>query len=173
MNTSLRENWLEALVGLAVIGVAVWFVTFAYARTGGGMAGSTYELSARFPGASGVSEGTDVRVSGLKVGTVTGLKLDPKTYQAIVKFSIDQAVKVPTDTSAAITSQGILGGTFISLVPGGDPEMLKAGGEITDTQGSTDLMGLIGNYINKGSSSTPAPAPAPAPGAAPGAAPAK
>jgi len=175
MSSNLRENWLEALVGLLVIGVAAWFVSYAYARTSGSVGLDSYVLTARFPSASGVSEGTDVRVSGLKVGTVTGLKLDPKSYQALVKFSIDSAVKLPTDSTAAITSQGILGGNFISLVPGGDPEMLKPGGEITDTQGSTDLMGLIGSYINRSGSSSGAaaaggsatPAAKPAPGAAP------
>ncbi len=159
MSSSLKENWLEALVGLLVIGVAAWFVTYAYARTSGarGSDGS-YELSARFPNATGVSEGTDVRVSGLKVGTVTGLKLDPKTFQAIARFSLDAAVKLPTDSTAAITSQGILGGSYISLVPGGDTAMLKPGAEIIDTQGSTDLMGLIGGYINRSGSSAAKPA---------------
>ena len=154
MSSSLKENWLEALVGLLVIGVAVWFVTFAYARTGGGGPGDgAYELSARFPSAAGVTEGTDVRVSGLKIGTVTGLKLDPKTFQAVARFSVDGAVKLPIDSTAAITQQGILGGSYVSVVPGGDTAMMKPGGEITDTQGSTDLMGLIGSYINRSGSS--------------------
>ncbi len=170
MSSSLKDNWLEALVGLLVVGVAVWFVAYAYARTSGNVGAASYELSARFPGATGVSEGTDVRVSGLKVGTVTGLKLDPKTYQAIARFSVDSAIRLPTDSTAAITSQGILGGTFVSLVPGGDTTMLKPGAEITDTQGSTDLMGLLGSYVNRsGSTATPAAgaaaAPAPAAGA--------
>jgi len=155
MSSSLKENWLEALVGLLVIGVAAWFVAYAYARTSGGGAGDgAYEIAARFPNASGVTEGTDIRVSGLKVGAVTRLKLDPKTFQAIARFSVDSAVKLPTDTTAAITSQGILGGSYISLVPGGDPTMLKPGAEITDTQGSTDLMSLIGSYINRSGSSS-------------------
>ncbi len=170
MSSSLKENWLEALVGLLVIGVAAWFVTFAYARTSGGSTGNgSYEISARFPNATGVSEGTDIRVSGLKVGTVTHLKLDPKTYQAIASFSVDSAVKLPTDSSAAITSQGILGGSYISLVPGGDPTMMKPGAEIIDTQGSTDLMGLIGSYINRSGSSVAKPDAGATPGAAPAA----
>ena len=158
MSSSLKENWLEALVGLLVIAVAAWFVTYAYARTSGNVGSGSYELTARFPNASGVSEGTDVRVSGLKIGTVTGLKLDPKTFQAIARFSLDSAVRLPSDSTAAITSQGILGGSYISLVPGGDTQMLKAGAEITDTQGSTDLMGLIGSYINRSGSSSAKPA---------------
>ena len=164
MSSSLKENWLEALVGLLVIAVAAWFVTYAYARTSGSsMGGGTYELSARFPSASGISEGTDVRVSGLKVGTVTGIKLDPKTYQAIAHFSVDSAVKLPTDSSAPRSPRrGILGGSYVSLTPGGDPAMMKPGAEITDTQGSTDLMGLIGNYINRSGSGTAKPADTPA-----------
>jgi len=166
MSSSLKDNWIEALVGLIVIGVAAWFVAFAYARTSGNVGAGSYELAARFPSATGVSEGTDVRVSGLKVGTVTALRLDPKTYQAIARFSIDSAVHLPTDTTAAITSQSILGGSFISLVPGGDTTMMNPGAEITDTQGSTDLMGLIGSYVNRSGSSSAAGAATSTPTAA-------
>ncbi len=161
MSSSLKDNWLEALVGLLVIGVAAWFVAYAYARTSGGAGGVSYAITARFPSAAGVTEGTDVRVSGLKVGSVTGLKLDPKSYQAIASFSLDKTVQLPVDSTAAITSQGILGGSYVNLVPGGDQVMLKPGAEITDTQGSTDLMGLIGSYINRSGSSAAKPAPAP------------
>lgn len=158
MRALLKDNIIEAIIGLVVIAVAIAFVVFAYQRTGAG-AGGGYVLAARFPNVTGVSPGTDVRVSGMKVGVVTGSRLDPKTFQAVLDLSIDPAVRLPVDSSAAITSEGILGGSYISLTPGGDPETLKAGAEITDTQGATDLMGLIGGYINRtGASAAPAPA---------------
>jgi phospholipid/cholesterol/gamma-HCH transport system substrate-binding protein len=92
----------------------------------------------------------------MKVGTVTSQTLDPASYQAVVTLSVDKAVSLPLDSSAAITSEGLLGGSFIALVPGGDPDKLAPGDEISDTQGATDLMGLIGSVINRsGSSETP------------------
>lgn len=149
MSASLRENWLEALVGVAVLAVAAWFLSFAYRVTGSGARGGTYELTARFPNATGVTAGTDIRISGLKVGQVTRLDLDPKTYQAVARFTVDGAVKLPADSSAAITQAGLLGGSYVSLVPGGDAAVLRPGDEISDTQGSADLMGLIGQYVNR------------------------
>ena len=147
MRALLKDNVVEALIGLIVIAVAVGFVVFAYNRTSGSSGG--YALAARFPNVTGVSTGTDVRVSGMKVGVVTGQHLDAKTFQAVLDLSIDPKVKLPVDSSAAITSEGILGGSYISLSPGGDPQTLKPGDEISDTQGATDLMGLIGSYINR------------------------
>ena len=149
MRALFKENVIEALIGAGVLLLAVWFITFAYGRTErGGMAGG-YTIAARFPNTSGVSVGTDVRVSGMKVGTVAAETLDPQTYQALLNLTIDKSVKLPLDTSAAITSEGILGGNYIALTPGGETEMLRPGDEITDTQGAIDMMSLIGSVINR------------------------
>lgn len=152
----LKDHVAEALAGLLVLALAIWFLVFALGRTGGS-GGDSYELKARFPNATGISVGSDVRVSGLKVGAVTAQTLDPASFQAIVTLAVDRQVKLPLDSSAAITSEGLLGGSFIALVPGGDSEQLAPGDEITDTQGSTDLLGLIGSVINRsGGSDMPA-----------------
>jgi phospholipid/cholesterol/gamma-HCH transport system substrate-binding protein len=147
----MREHVAEALAGLVVLLVAAWFLAFAWGRTGGGVGADNYTLLARFPNSAGISIGSDVRVSGMKVGTVSGQTLDPKTYQAVLTLSIDRKVKLPADSSAAITSEGLLGGSFIALIPGGDTSYLRSGDEISDTQGATDLMGLIGSFINRSS----------------------
>ncbi len=157
MAQMLKDHVAEALAGLAVLAVALWFLLFALGRTGASGTDS-YELKARFPNATGITVGSDVRVSGMKVGTVTAQTLDPASYQAVVTLSVDKAVTLPLDSSAAITSEGLLGGSFIALVPGGDPEKLAPGDEITDTQGATDLMGLIGSVINRSGGSSDAPA---------------
>lgn len=149
MRSLFKENVIEALIGAIVLLLGVWFVAFAYGRTERGGMDDAYTISARFPNASGVSVGTDVRVSGLKVGTVVAQDLDPQTFQALVRLQIDRKVKLPLDSSAAITSEGILGGNYIALAPGGDTEVLREGDEITDTQGSVDLMSLIGSVINR------------------------
>jgi phospholipid/cholesterol/gamma-HCH transport system substrate-binding protein len=156
----IREHGAEALAGLAVVAVAAGFLAFGLQRTGATASGGEYELVARFPNAAGISVGTDVRVSGLKVGRVSSQSLDPKTFQAVVTLSVDHSLSLPLDTSAAITSESLLGGSYIALVPGGDPEALRPGDEIVETQGATDLLGLVGAFINR-SGSEPPPATEP------------
>jgi phospholipid/cholesterol/gamma-HCH transport system substrate-binding protein len=94
-----------------------------------------------------VSPGTDVRLNGIKVGTVSSLDLDPNTYRAILHFTIRSDVKIPDDSSVKITSAGLLGGEYLAIVPGGSDKMLASGGVLTNTQGSIDLMGLLGRFI--------------------------
>ena len=91
--------------------------------------------------------GADVRLSGIKVGSVVDSKIDPATYQAIVRFSVTDNVKLPLDTAAAITAEGLLGGTYLSLRPGGSLENLAPGDEISETQDAVDLIGLIGKFM--------------------------
>lgn len=163
----VREHLAEALAGLVVVAIAGWFLAFAWTRSGSNAADS-YELIARFPNVAGVSVGTDVRVSGIKVGRVVAQELDPQTWQAVVRLAVDRRVSLPADSAAAITSEGLLGGTFIALMPGGDEERLAPGDEILDTQGATDLMGLVGAVINRtGTSSAGGSAPAPGASGAP------
>ncbi|PTQ09395.1 outer membrane lipid asymmetry maintenance protein MlaD [Sphingomonas oleivorans] len=156
MKTILRENVVEAIVGLAVVLLAIWFVLFAWDRTGGGAKANAITVTALFPNAAGVTVGTDVRVAGLKIGSVTDQKLDPQTFQVAVKLAIDPSVKLPADSSASVTSEGLLGSTFIGLTPGGSETSLKNGDMITDTQGAMDLMALIGQFINRPSSDSAA-----------------
>lgn len=149
MRVVLKENMIEALIGVVVVALAAWFVAFAYGRTGGGAERNGYHVTALFSNASGVGIGTDVRVAGMNVGRVTGSTLDPQSWQAKLTLAIDPKVKLPADSSAAITSEGIMGGSFIALLPGGDTMLLKDGDQIIDTSGSVDLMGMIGQFINQ------------------------
>lgn len=157
MRALFKDNIVEALIGLLVLIVAIGFVAFAYDRTQAGGGSDGYVLTARFPNVTGVSPGTDVRVSGIKVGKVVAQSLDPTSYQAIVELGVDKALKLPIDSSAAITTEGILGGSYISLTPGGETAMLKPGEEITETSGATDLLGLVGSFVNRSGGDAPAP----------------
>lgn len=148
MKTVLRENGVEALVGLLVVALAAWFALFAWDRTGGGARAGATQVVAMFPNAAGVDVGTEVRVAGLKVGTVAEQHLDPQSYQVATTLAIDPKLKIPSDSSAAITSEGFLGATYIALLPGGSETPLKTGDTIIDTQGATDLMGMIGQFMN-------------------------
>lgn len=148
MKGLIRENGFEAVIGLLVVAVAAWFILFAWQRTGGGL-DDTFKVKALFPIANGVTVGTDVRVAGLKVGSVAAQRLDPQSYQAEVTLALDDDLKIPSDSTAAITPEGLLGGTYIALLPGGSATPLKNGDVIVDTQGSIDMMGLIGSFINR------------------------
>ena len=149
MKGLFRENAGEAITGLLVVILAALFVLYAWRHTGGSGHANGYKVTALFPNASGVNVGTDVRVAGLKIGSVVDQKLDPQTYQVAVTLALDPAVKMPSDSSAAITSEGLLGSTFVALTPGGSTTPLKGGDTISDTQGAMDLMALIGQFINK------------------------
>jgi len=163
MKALLRENIGEAIVGLAVVLLAIWFLIFAWDRTGGGEKAGAIHVNALFSNAAGVNVGTDVRVAGLKIGSVSSLKLDPQSYQVAVTLALDPTVKLPSDSSAAIASEGLLGSNFVGLTPGGSPTPLKNGDTISDTQGSMDLMALIGQFINRPSGDGKPASPAPAP----------
>lgn len=158
MKGLLRDNLVEALVGLLVVALAAWFIFFAWQRTGDGGMRDSIRVIALFPAANGVAVGTDVRVAGLKVGSVSGQRLDPQSYQAEVTLAIDNDVKIPSDSSAAVTAEGLLGGTYIALLPGGSPTPLKDGDTILDTQGSVDMMGLMGSIINRSGGESAQPA---------------
>ncbi|HEY5364459.1 MAG TPA: outer membrane lipid asymmetry maintenance protein MlaD [Aestuariivirga sp.] len=139
----MKSDTLETLVGAAVVVVAFFFLIFAWDATGHGGASGGYRVSAQFDNISGINVGTDVRIAGIKVGTVVGQALDPKSYQARLIMQLRPEVNLSDDTSAKITSEGLLGAQFVSLEPGGSDGKLKDGSEISYTQGSVDMWNLI------------------------------
>lgn len=144
----MNGNLVETLIGALVLLVAGFFLAFAYTTGGVGSSRVTgYELNARFNRADGLVVGGDVRLSGIKIGTVTKQALDPKTFDAIVTFTVDSRYQLPEDSAVKIASEGLLGGNFISVEPGGSNATLKPGAEIKYTQGSVNLMDLIGQAI--------------------------
>jgi len=138
----MRENLVETLVGAIVLAIAITFLVYGYSVTEGD-SDDQLRVSAAFDRVDGLTVGSDVRLSGVKVGTVMSLALDPDTFSAKVSMAVGSAWKLPDDTSAKITSEGLLGGNYISLVPGGSDLSLEEGGEILYTQGSVDLISLI------------------------------
>ncbi|MBL4836815.1 MAG: outer membrane lipid asymmetry maintenance protein MlaD [Kordiimonadaceae bacterium] len=143
----MSSNLVESLVGAIVLLVAGWFLLFAYERTD--MANiDGYTLNARFDRIDGLDVGSDVRVAGIKVGTVVSSVLDTKSYQALVSFSIKSGIELPLDTAAAISSESLLGGSYLTLLPGGEDDMLIDGDIIEETQDAIDLLGLIGKFTS-------------------------
>jgi len=139
----MKSSAIETLVGAAVIGAALLFFAFAYRTAGYGGPSGGYHLIAQFNNIDGVSVGTDVRVAGIKVGSVVSQSLDPKSYQARINMILQPQVQLADDTSAKISSEGLLGAKFIALEPGGSDTKLADGGEISYTQGAVDMWSLI------------------------------
>ncbi len=160
-------------MGVVVLALAAGFLTYSLSVGGVRSHRGNYEISAKFGEAGSLAPGAAVSVAGVKVGTVSQVTLEPKTYLAIAKLSIDPTVKLPADSTAKITSDGLLGGAHIAIAPGASLEDLKPGGEIENTQGAVDIFGLIGSVIRPqgggsdggsgGGDATAAAASAPAP----------
>ena len=154
-----REQTAETIVGAAVLGAAGLFL--AYALGVGGMGrggGGGYDVTARFGQVGGLAPGADVRLAGVKVGTVSDVTLDPQTFLAVTRITLNGDVKVPADSTAKITSDGLLGGSHLAIAPGGSPENLSPGGYFENAQGSVDLFGLIGQVLRPPAAATAAPA---------------
>lgn len=142
----MRENVVETLIGAFVLIVAGGFLYFALSSADVGSR-SGYDLIASFDRADGLTRGTDVRLSGIKIGTVTQQSLNPKTYQAQVFLTIQEEIKLPEDSVIKVASESLLGGTYLSIEPGGSDEMLVAGGEFEFTQGAVDLVNLLSQAV--------------------------
>ncbi len=141
-----RTNYFEIIVGTFVLLGATLFLVNSMKsakikNTNG------YFLIAKFDNASGIEAGSDVKISGIKIGTVEESFLDQENYRAAIKFQIDKKVKLPIDSSAKIASSGLLGEKFLDISIGSDEEILSEGDEISFTQSSVDLEELLSKFM--------------------------
>lgn len=144
----MNKSSLETIIGLVVVCVAIFFAYTMYkASTITGNSDNTYTLKAYFDRADGINQGSDVKISGVKIGKVLELSLDYDNYSAIVTFSVINKVKLSSDSSAEIVSNGLIGDKYISISPGSEQELLKEGDVIEFTQSSVNLEGLISKFI--------------------------
>jgi phospholipid/cholesterol/gamma-HCH transport system substrate-binding protein len=141
-----HRNIAEVLTGAVVLLVAAGFLVYAVAHSGRAVT-SGYTLYAKFDHIDGLGAGADVRMAGVKVGSVNDEQVDPQSYQAVVSLSVRNDIKLPKDSAAIISSESLLGGKYVSLQPGGDETMLQPGQTITITQGSISLEDLLGKFI--------------------------
>ena len=155
----MRESVTEVIVGAVVLVAAVGFLVYAAQATGFAEPAGDFDLKASFRSIEGVSVGTDVRMSGVKIGTVTAMFLNPETYRADTVLTLLNVVPVPNDSSAVVASEGLLGGNFIEIMPGGSTDMFADGAEIVDTQGAVSLLQLLLTYVAGDTAAAPAPAP--------------
>jgi phospholipid/cholesterol/gamma-HCH transport system substrate-binding protein len=142
----MNRNPIETIMGAVVLVVAAVFLFFAYTTTQVHAVGG-YTLTAQFDKVDGLRDGSDVDISGIKVGTVISQKLDPKTFFATLTISMDPSIQLPVDSVATITSPGLLGDKFLSIEPGNEDQLIPPGGRITHTQSGMSLESLIGQMI--------------------------
>lgn len=139
----MSENRVEVLTGAAVLAVAIGFFVWAGQGRSLGGASDSYPLHASFRSVEGITLGTDVRMAGVKIGTVTEISLNPQTFFADTTVTVKKGVDLPDDSQILVASEGLLGGAFIEILPGGSLTNLAAGDEILDTQGAVSTLGLL------------------------------
>lgn len=164
----MNRNAVETIMGAVVLVVAAVFLFFAYTTTQVNAISGT-EYTAQFDRVDGLRDGSDVKISGIKVGSIVSQSLDPRTFLASITISIDPQIKLPVDSVAVIASPGLLGDNFLSIEPGNEDKIIPPGGRITHTQAGMNLQSLIGQVIygagqNKGQGgAAPSPQPGPTP----------
>ena len=161
------RSFAEVAVGAVVLLVAAGFLLFAITSSGRSMvAPGGLTLRANFERIDGINVGSDVRIAGVRVGSVVDARVQPDTFLATLTLRIDGTFRLPRDSSAEITSEGLLGGRFVALVPGGADQVLANGALISNTQSAVSLESLLGRFLfspGGGASGTQEQAPAPQP----------
>jgi phospholipid/cholesterol/gamma-HCH transport system substrate-binding protein len=144
----MTSHATEVITGAVVVAAAAGFLVYAsqFSDIGPAQAGA-YTMTASFRSIEGVTVGTDVRLAGVKVGTVTDLTLNPETFRADATFTVKDDLSLPEDTAIVVSSEGLLGGNFLELLPGGSPFNLDPGSEIEDTQSSVSIVQLLLKFV--------------------------
>lgn len=142
----MGRNAVETVLGAVVLLVAGMFLFFAYSTAQVKAVGG-YQVSANFFKVGGLTTGSDVRINGIKVGTVASSRLDSKSFDAVIVMSIANEVKLPKDSVAAIGSEGIVGGKYVRVEPGTAKEIIPDGGRITKTRDFRSLEDQVGEII--------------------------
>lgn len=143
----MASNATETLVGAAVLAVAAGFLYYVGQTTGMSSRAGDYTLNASFRSVEGLNIGSDVRLSGVKVGTLTSVSLNPDTYEAVTQMAIQEDVQIPDDADIKVSTDGLLGGAFLEITAGGSPFMLEPGGEIIYTQGAISFINLLMKFV--------------------------
>ena len=146
-----RNGLIEILVGGVVFFIALVFIIYAISTTtlNKHFSESAFSVEASFQSVEGIQIGSDVLLAGVKVGSVSRIRLNKKTFQAIITLSLFENYQLPEDTEAVIASDGLLGGKFVLLNVGGSDIILNNGDELLYTQSSMDILNLLNRFISK------------------------
>lgn len=142
----MRKNVIETVMGAVVLIVAIAFVFTAFQSTRAGMVDG-YRVTMELADASGVVRGTDVRMAGVKVGSVVDQVLDSDTYFATIVMEIDDRIRLPSDSKVRVLPDGLLGGYYVQISPGSAKEVIANGGKVVDAEGPVNVVDLISKTI--------------------------
>ena len=146
----MNKNYFEIIVGVLVVAITVIFFLSAKNTADVGVsAADSYQLQAKFLRIDGVEVGSDVRIAGIKIGSVSSVMLDNISYEAVVQISVLNQFKIPEDSYISIISTGLLGGKYIDIEPGISDEMLKDGEILTYTRSSVSIESLLSKFLFK------------------------
>jgi len=143
---SKKSQTLETIIGFAVLICSAMFLMFAL-QSSNIKAASKYSLKAKFDNIEGILIGSDVKISGIKVGSVINQYVDEETYNAVVELSVDKHVKLPRDSNVKVSTSGLIGSKFLEIQPGADEKFLTDNGEIRYTQSTINLEDLISRFV--------------------------
>ena len=145
----MKINFLDAFLGFTVLLITGLFIFYVYITLDTKLFKSDgFSLHARFENIDGIVTGSKVKLSGVNIGTVKSISLEPGSYYAFITMNFDKKFSFPDDTEASVQLEGLLGGSYISILPGGSDVMLLNGQEILYTQGSTSLLNLMLKFAN-------------------------
>lgn len=142
----MMRNVLETVLAAMVLLVAGVFLAFA-SNIGNVAPVKGYEVIAKFNSIDGLARGNDVRIGGVKVGTVTDLTIDQKDYRAVVKMEVLPELKLPVDTVVAVVAAGVLGGKYIALIPGKGERSNQDGLRLKKTRDVEPVETTVGKEI--------------------------
>jgi len=143
----MASQLTETVVGGVVLAAAVGFAVYAGQVAGLRGDRANYSLMASFRSLEGVGVGTDIRLAGVLVGTVDTVTLNPKTYRADTVLQIEATTQIPDDSAVIVASEGLLGGNFIEIMPGGSAAYFNPGDTVVDTQGAVSLISLLLKFV--------------------------
>lgn len=143
---AMKKRFLEASLGAVVLVMAVVFIIFAYSSANVQMTDG-YPLTAEFNRIDGINRGADVRMGGVKIGTVTDVKINNSNYRIVLTMNVHKDTPVPENSAARILAEGLMGSAYVDIQPGGATTLLKAKDQILYTQEAINLVDLLGRFI--------------------------
>ena len=142
----MRYSYVEILMGAVVLTTAMFFLILGMQSIDNNQKDG-YELSLLFGSSAGLKNGDDVKISGINVGKITKLNLDPADYNAMIHIKLNNDIKIPDDSQARITSSSLLGGNFLDIIPGSSETFLKPYDVIYDTTDAVSFTDLLGKVV--------------------------
>ena len=145
----MKINFFDAFLGLLVLVVSGLFLFYIYVTIDTKLfKNEKFQLHARFDNIDGIVTGSKVKLSGVNIGSVKSISLEPENFYAFITMNFDKEYNFPDDTEASVQLEGLLGGSYISILPGGSDVILLKNQEILYTQGATSLLNLMLKFAN-------------------------